>query len=94
MPSPWTSPTPRPPAPPSSRRSTPSAKLDVLVNNAGYADVASIEDVTEDAFRAQIDTNLHGVVNVTKAALPVLREQGSGHIVQISSVGGRVGTPA
>ncbi|MFD9332124.1 oxidoreductase [Streptomyces sp. NPDC060065] len=68
-------------------------RLDVLVNNAGYADVASIEDVTEDAFRAQIDTNLHGVVNVTKAALPVLREQGSGHIVQISSVGGRVGTP-
>ncbi|MFF1681894.1 oxidoreductase [Streptomyces sp. NPDC058256] len=68
-------------------------RLDVLVNNAGYADVASIEDVTEEAFRAQIDTNLHGVVNVTKAALPVLREQGSGHIVQISSVGGRVGTP-
>ncbi|WP_405908889.1 MULTISPECIES: oxidoreductase [unclassified Streptomyces] len=68
-------------------------RLDVLVNNAGYADVASIEDVTEDAFRAQIDTNLHGVVNVTKAALPVLREQGSGHIVQVSSVGGRVGTP-
>ncbi|WP_371549661.1 oxidoreductase [Streptomyces sp. NBC_00554] len=68
-------------------------RLDVLVNNAGYADVASIEDVTEEAFRAQIDTNLHGVVNVTKAALPVLREQGSGHIVQVSSVGGRVGTP-
>ncbi|WP_371597759.1 oxidoreductase [Streptomyces sp. NBC_00564] len=68
-------------------------RLDVLVNNAGYADVASIEDVTEDAFRAQIYTNLHGVVNVTKAALPVLREQGSGHIVQVSSVGGRVGTP-
>ncbi|WP_405925792.1 oxidoreductase [Streptomyces sp. NBC_00035] len=68
-------------------------RLDVLVNNAGYADVASIEDVTEEAFRAQLDTNLHGVVNVTKAALPVLREQGSGHIVQVSSVGGRVGTP-
>ncbi|WP_326723399.1 oxidoreductase [Streptomyces sp. NBC_00243] len=68
-------------------------RLDVLVNNAGYADVASIEDVTEEAFRAQLDTNLHGVVNVTKAALPVLRQQGSGHIVQVSSVGGRVGTP-
>ncbi|GAA4502084.1 SDR family NAD(P)-dependent oxidoreductase [Actinoallomurus oryzae] len=67
--------------------------LDVVVNNAGYADVASIEDMTEDVFRSQIDTNFYGVVNVTRAALPVLREQGSGHIIQISSVGGRVGGP-
>jgi NAD(P)-dependent dehydrogenase (short-subunit alcohol dehydrogenase family) len=67
-------------------------RLDVVVNNAGYADLASIEDVTLDAFRAQIDTNLLGVVNVTKAALPVLREQGDGHIVQVSSVGGRMAT--
>jgi NAD(P)-dependent dehydrogenase (short-subunit alcohol dehydrogenase family) len=67
-------------------------RLDVVVNNAGYADVASVEDVTAEDFRAQIDTNLLGVVNVTKAALPVLREQGSGHIIQVSSVGGRVTT--
>lgn len=67
--------------------------LDVVVNNAGYADVASVEDVTLPDFRAQIDTNLYGVVHVTKAALPVLREQGSGHIIQIASVGGRIGTP-
>jgi NAD(P)-dependent dehydrogenase (short-subunit alcohol dehydrogenase family) len=68
-------------------------RLDILVNNAGYADVASIEDFTEEDFRAQIDTNFYGVVNVTRAALPVLRQQGSGHIVQISSIGGRVGVP-
>jgi NAD(P)-dependent dehydrogenase (short-subunit alcohol dehydrogenase family) len=65
-------------------------RLDVVVNNAGYANLAAVEDITLDDFRAQIDTNLLGVVNVTKAALPVLREQGSGHIIQISSVGGRV----
>jgi NAD(P)-dependent dehydrogenase (short-subunit alcohol dehydrogenase family) len=68
-------------------------RLDVVVNNAGYADLAAVEDVTLDAFRAQIDTNLIGVVNVTKAALPVLREQGEGHIIQVSSVGGRMATP-
>jgi NAD(P)-dependent dehydrogenase (short-subunit alcohol dehydrogenase family) len=66
-------------------------RLDVVVNNAGYADMAAIEDMSDEAFRAQIDANLYGVVNVTRAALPVLREQGSGHIIQISSVGGRIG---
>lgn len=49
--------------------------------------------MTIDAFRAQIDTNLLGVVNVTKAALPIMRKQGAGHIVQISSVGGRIANP-
>ncbi|WP_037855685.1 SDR family NAD(P)-dependent oxidoreductase [Streptomyces sp. NRRL S-340] len=68
-------------------------RLDVVVNNAGYADMAAIEDMTDEAFRAQIDANLYGVVNVTRAALPVLRAQGRGHIIQISSVGGRVGGP-
>jgi NAD(P)-dependent dehydrogenase (short-subunit alcohol dehydrogenase family) len=67
--------------------------LDVLVNNAGYANVNSIEDFTEDDFRAQIETNLWGVINMTRAALPVLREQRSGRIIQISSVGGRDTTP-
>ena len=68
-------------------------RLDVVVNNAGYADLAAVEDVKLEDFRAQIDTNLIGVVNVTKAALPVLRGQGSGHIIQVSSVGGRLATP-
>jgi NAD(P)-dependent dehydrogenase (short-subunit alcohol dehydrogenase family) len=67
--------------------------LDVVVNNAGYADLSALEDTSLDRFRAQIDTNLLGVVYLTKAAIPVLREQGSGHIIQISSVGGRVASP-
>jgi NAD(P)-dependent dehydrogenase (short-subunit alcohol dehydrogenase family) len=66
-------------------------RLDVVVNNAGYANLASVEDITIEDFRAQVDTNFFGVVNVTKAALPVLREQGSGHVIQISSLGGRIG---
>jgi len=65
--------------------------LDVVVNNAGYASSAALEEMTDDDFRAQIETNLFGVVNVTKAALPILHEQRSGHIIQFSSIGGRVG---
>jgi NAD(P)-dependent dehydrogenase (short-subunit alcohol dehydrogenase family) len=67
-------------------------RIDVVVNNAGYANLAAVEDVTLDDFRAQFDANLFGVVNVTKAALPVLREQGGGHIIQVSSIGGRLAT--
>src|SRR5580700_4929700 len=66
-------------------------RLDVLANNAGYGDLASIEDTSMKDFRAQIETNLFGVVHMTKAAIPVMRRQGSGHILQFSSVGGRVG---
>ncbi len=65
--------------------------LDVVVNNAGYAIYAAIEDMPDDVFRAQIETNLFGLVNVTKAALPVLRKQRAGHFIQFSSIGGRVG---
>jgi NAD(P)-dependent dehydrogenase (short-subunit alcohol dehydrogenase family) len=66
-------------------------RLDVLVNNAGYGSLAPIEDTTLASFRAEVETNLFGVVNVTKAALPVMRRQGAGRILQISSIGGRVG---
>lgn len=66
-------------------------RLDVLVNNAGYGNISSIEETPLEDFRAQAETNLWGVVHVTKAALPVMREQGFGHIIQISSIGGRVG---
>src|SRR3984885_11953863 len=65
--------------------------LEVVVNNAGYANSAPIEEMTDDDFRAQIETNLFGVFNVTKAALPILHTQRSGHFVQFSSIGGRVG---
>ena len=65
--------------------------LDVVVNNAGYATSAAIEDLPDVEFRAQLETNLFGVVYVTRAALPVLRAQRSGHIIQVSSIGGRVG---
>jgi len=66
-------------------------RIDVLVNNAGYGDLSSIEDTTMKSFRTQIETNLFGVINVTKAAIPLMRREGAGHILQFASIGGRVG---
>jgi NAD(P)-dependent dehydrogenase (short-subunit alcohol dehydrogenase family) len=66
-------------------------RLDVVVNNAGYGNLAAIEDATEADLRAQIETDLWGVIHVTRAALPILRKQRSGHFVQFSSIAGRGG---
>jgi NAD(P)-dependent dehydrogenase (short-subunit alcohol dehydrogenase family) len=66
-------------------------RLDVVVNNAGYANVAPIETGDDDDFRAQFETNFWGVYHVSKAAIEHLRRQGGGLIVQFSSIGGRVG---
>ncbi|MET8637292.1 SDR family NAD(P)-dependent oxidoreductase [Streptomyces sp. NPDC004096] len=68
-------------------------RLDVVVNNAGYGLFGTIEEVSEDEARAQIETNLFGALWVTKAALPILRAQGSGHFVQVSSIGGLMAFP-
>ena len=66
-------------------------RLDLIVNNAGYANVSPIETSDDADFRAQFETNFWGVYNVTKAAIPILREQRGGTVIQISSIGGRVG---
>jgi len=65
--------------------------LDVLVNNAGYGNVSPIEDTSIADFRAQIETNLFGVIIMTKAVLPYFRDRGNGHIIQVTSIAGRIG---
>jgi len=68
-------------------------RIDVLLNNAGYARLSPFEQVSECDFSAEIATNFFGVVNLTRAALPVMRQQKSGHIINISSSSARFGSP-
>jgi NAD(P)-dependent dehydrogenase (short-subunit alcohol dehydrogenase family) len=65
--------------------------LDVLVNNAGYGYVGPVEDTPLTEFRSQIETNLFGVIIMTKAVLPYFRERRAGHIIQVTSIAGRIG---
>jgi NAD(P)-dependent dehydrogenase (short-subunit alcohol dehydrogenase family) len=68
-------------------------RLDVVVNNAGYGDIAPFEQVRSERFKAVVDTNFYRVVYVTRAVLPIMRKQKSGCILQVSSVGGRLALP-
>jgi NAD(P)-dependent dehydrogenase (short-subunit alcohol dehydrogenase family) len=68
-------------------------RLDVLVNNAGYGQFAPFEQMSAEDFQAVVDTCFYGVVHTTRAAVPVMRKQKSGHIFQVSSVGGRLAVP-
>jgi NAD(P)-dependent dehydrogenase (short-subunit alcohol dehydrogenase family) len=63
-------------------------RLDVVINNAGYGQLGMIEEISEEEARAQFETNVFGALWITQAALPYLRAQGSGHILQVSSIGG------
>jgi NAD(P)-dependent dehydrogenase (short-subunit alcohol dehydrogenase family) len=67
--------------------------LDIVINNAGYGHFGMVEELTEDEIRAQLETNLLGALWVTQAALPIMRAQGSGHLIQVSSEGGVIAYP-
>lgn len=69
------------------------APVDVLVNNAGYGVTGAIEEVSDEEYMPMFETNVFGLLRVTKALLPKMRERGSGHIINLSSIGGLIGAP-
>lgn len=70
-----------------------SSRIDILVNNAGYGTIGSVEDMSINAFKSQFETNFFGVIRVTKEVIPIMRDQGNGKIINVSSVGGKMGIP-
>ncbi|PSR55097.1 short-chain dehydrogenase/reductase [Adhaeribacter arboris] len=66
-------------------------RIDVLVNNAGFGIIGAAEAFTDEQVRSQLETNLYAPIEITRAVLPYMRQQGSGRILQVSSIGGRVG---
>ena len=70
-----------------------SSRIDVLVNNAGYGVMGAVEDLSLEEFKSQFETNFFGVIRVTKEVIPIMRNQGSGNIINVSSVGGKIGIP-
>jgi NAD(P)-dependent dehydrogenase (short-subunit alcohol dehydrogenase family) len=69
-------------------------RIDVLVNNAGFGIIGAAEAYSEEQVRSQLETNLYAPIEITRTVLPYMRKQRSGRIIQISSIGGRVGNPA
>ncbi len=70
-----------------------SSRIDVLVNNAGYGVMGAVEDLSLDEFKSQFETNFFGVIRVTKEVIPIMRSQENGNIINVSSVGGKIGLP-
>jgi NAD(P)-dependent dehydrogenase (short-subunit alcohol dehydrogenase family) len=70
-----------------------NSRIDVLVNNAGYGVMGAVEDLSIDDFKSQFETNFFGVIRVTKEVIPIMRNQRNGNIINVSSVGGKIGLP-